>query len=44
MAQSAGPEREAVRVRFRALSFEEPIPAASYLMGDKLNRIDIPTD
>jgi hypothetical protein len=44
MAQSAGPEREAVRVRFRALSFDEPIPAASYLMGDKLNRIDIPTD
>ncbi len=44
MAQSAGPEREAVRVRFRALSFDEPIPSASYLMGDKLNRIDIPTD
>ena len=44
VAQSAGPEREPVRVRFRALSFDEPIPAASYLMGDRLHRINIPTD
>jgi hypothetical protein len=43
-AQPVSPEREAVRVRFRALSFDEPIPAASYLMGDRLHRIDIPTD
>ena len=43
-AQSAGPEREPVRARFRALSFDEPIPGASYLMGDRLHRIDIPTD
>lgn len=43
-AQSAGTERESVRVRFRALSFDEPIPGASYLMGDHLHRIDIPTD
>jgi hypothetical protein len=43
-AQSAGPEREPVRARFRALSFDEPIPGASYLEGDRLHRIDIPTD
>lgn len=43
-AQSGGPERETVRARFRALSFDDPIPGASYLMGDRLHRIDIPTD
>jgi len=43
-AQTAGPEREPVRARFRALSFDEPIPGASYLMGDRLHGIDIPTD
>jgi hypothetical protein len=43
-AQSDNPERDAVRARFRALSFDEPILGASYLMGDRLNRIDIPTD
>lgn len=43
-AQSAGPERESVRARFRAMSFDDPIPGASYLMGDRLHRIDIPTD
>lgn len=43
-AQSPSPEREPVRARFRALSFDDPIPGASYLMGDRLHRIDIPTD
>lgn len=43
-AQSAAPDREPVRTRFRALSFDEPIIGASYLMGDRLHRIDIPTD
>ena len=43
-AQSASPERPPVRARFRALSFDEPIPGASYLMGDRLHQIDIPTD
>jgi len=42
--QSTNPERDAVRVSFRALSFDEPITGASYLMGDRLQRIDIPTD
>jgi hypothetical protein len=44
VAQPTGSEREPVRVRFRALSFDEPIPDASYLMGDRLHRINIPTD
>lgn len=43
-AQSASPERPPVRARFRALSFDEPIPGASYLMGERLHQIDIPTD
>jgi hypothetical protein len=43
-AQPTNPEREPVRARFRALSFDDPIPGASYLMGDRLHRIDIPTD
>ena len=43
-AQSPNPEREPVRARFRALSFDDPISGASYLMGDRLHRIDIPTD
>jgi len=43
-AQPANPEREPVRARFRALSFDDPIPGASYLMGDRLHQIDIPTD
>jgi hypothetical protein len=43
-AQPTNPEREPVRARFRALSFDDPIPGASYLMGDRLHQIDIPTD
>jgi hypothetical protein len=43
-AQPAKPERDQVRVRFRAMSFDDPIPEASYLMGSRLQRIDIPTD
>ena len=43
-AQPANTEREPVRARFRALSFDDPIPGASYLMGDRLHQIDIPTD
>lgn len=42
--QSTNTERDAVRVSFRALSFDEPITGASYLMGDRLHQIDIPTD
>lgn len=42
--QSTNSERDAVRARFRALSFDDPIPGASYLMGDRLHQIDIPTD
>ncbi len=43
-AQPAGTERDAVRIRFRALSFDDPIPGASYIVGEQLRRLDIPTD
>lgn len=41
-AQEAG--KAGVRIRFQALSFDEPILGASYLEGDDLRRIDIPNN
>jgi hypothetical protein len=43
-AQPVKPDRDHVSVRFRAMSFDDPIPEASYLSGERLHRIDIPTD
>ena len=43
-AQPDKPDRDHVNVRFRAMSFDDPIPEASYLSGERLHRIVIPTD
>lgn len=37
-------DKNGVRLRFRAMAFDDPIPGASYLEGDELRRIDIPNN
>lgn len=39
-----GADQPGVRIRFRALSFDEPILGASYLEGGTLRRLDIPNN
>lgn len=41
-AQTA--DQPGVKIRFRALAFDEPIPGASYLEGETLRRLSIPNN
>jgi len=37
-------DQPGVKIRFRALAFDEPIPGASYLEGETLRRLSIPNN
>ena len=41
---AAPDDQAAVRVRFRALAFDDPIRGASYLDGEELRKVDIPNN